>query len=174
MNLKYIKMFEEYSRDPSIENSEVGHTWPEIRDAIQMKRPFTILIFRTSSSYLEALESYFNTTDYIKQVAILNFNGEQKKYPSLFYIRENDSNYSNEIKNLLEKYDIKYAIVGKQGSEYCKLYSKDGSSVDLGNEIVSTLEPKDFGTDDCFNIGSTYYKNELMVYFITAIVLTPL
>lgn len=158
MHLKFIKLFEEYSKDPSLGSSEVGHTWSEVRDAIQMKRPFVIVVFRTSSSYLEALESYFSEIDYIKQTAILHFDGKRVKYPSIFFVRDKDDDFSTKTKQLFEEYDIKYAVVGDAGSEYAKLYSKDGSVVDLGNEIVSTLEPKDFGTEDCFKLGTTYYR----------------
>lgn len=157
-HLKFIKLFEEHSKDLEVNNSEVSHTWSEIRDAIQMKRPFVIVIFKNSANYLDALESYFTETDYIKQTAILNFDGKKINYPSIFFVRDKDDDYSTEVRKLCEKYKIKYVIVGDTGSEYAKLYSQDGSSVDLGNEIISTLEPKDFGTEDCFKLGSTYYR----------------
>lgn len=158
MSLKFIKLFEDYAQDLKIENSEVSHTWSEVRDAIQMKRPFVIIVFRTKGSYLEALQSYFNEIDYIKQTAVLFINGNEVKYPSIFFTLDQDRDFTTEVKKLYETYDIKQIILGKAGSEFSTLYAQDGTSSDFGNEIISTLEPKDFNSDDHFKVGSTCYR----------------
>lgn len=158
MRLKFIKLFEDYSKDPSVTSSETSHTWSDVRDAIQMKRPFVIVTFKNNSSYLDAIEDYFSDRDYIKQFSIFHVDGKRLKYPSIFFVQSKDVDFSNEVKDLYEKYDILQIVIGDTGSEYAKLYTEDGSSSEFGNEIISTLEPKDFGTEDCFKLGSTYYR----------------
>lgn len=155
---KFIKLFEDYTRDLKTAGAETSHTWTDVRDAIQLKRPFVIIVFRTVDSYSTALDSYFNETDYIQQTAIMRHNGKSLKYPSIFFILDSDRDFRTEIKRLYEKFDIKQIILGKGGSEYSTLYSQDGTSSDFGNEIVSSLTPGDFSTEDYFKLGSHYYR----------------
>ena len=150
MKQKFIKLFEEHTAD-------TAPTWTDIRDTIQMKRPFVIIVFRTVASFKEAVASYFSETSYIKQTAIINNNGEATKYLSIFLAVDLDKDYRSEVKSIYEKFDIKQIIVGKSGAEYSTLYAQDGTSSDFGNEIVSTLSSDEFSTEDQFKIGSTYY-----------------
>lgn len=158
MQLRFIKLFEDYEKELKINSSETSHTWTEVRDAIQMKKPFVIIIFRTKSSYDEALKEHFDSVNYIKQIAILHKDSKKIKYPSIFFVLESDRDYKEEVLELYEKYDIKQVIVGKTGFDYSILYSQDGSSTPLGNEIVSTIDPSTLRGDDHFKIGSTYYS----------------
>jgi hypothetical protein len=132
--------------------------WSEVRDSIQMKKPFVIVVFRTRSSYLEAIETEFSNTEYAKQVAIFTQDGKKIKYPSIFFTLDRDIDFRPKVKELYEKFDIKQLIVGKPNSEYSSLYAQDGSSSDFGNEIVSTLDSSEFKSENHFKLGSTYYR----------------
>lgn len=151
-------LFEDYEKTLKIERSETSHGWNEVRDAVQMKRPFVIIVFRTKGSYEEAAQEYFGQTDYVKQTAILSKDSTKVKYPSIFFVLESDRDFKIEVLDLYEKYDIKQIIVGEAGFEYSTLYSQDGTSSDFGNEIISSLDPADLGGDDCFKVGSTFYR----------------
>jgi hypothetical protein len=123
-----------------------------------MKRPFAILVFRTRSSYLSYLEENKAQENIIKQVATLDKEGKKIKYPSVFIILNSDVDYSDTAHRLYEKYDLKLIIAGQANVDTAKMYSPDGSSVELGNEIISTIEPMDFENDEYFRVGSTCYK----------------
>lgn len=158
MELKYIKLFEDYEKELKAENSETGHTWGEVRDAIQMKRPFVIIIFTDKPSYNDALNGVLSEYDYVKQTASLVFDGKFVDYPSVFFTLNEDKDFKNSVKELYDKYKIKQIIVGKSNTEFATLYSEDGTSSDFGNEVTSTLVRDDFGRDDHFKVGSMYYK----------------
>ena len=49
-------------------------------------------------------------------------------------------------------------VVAGQGDEYAKYYFADGSSTDLGNEIITSLSKDDMENDDHFQMNSNYYK----------------
>lgn len=153
-----IKSFAQYLLEKEESNSEFAGTWSEVRDAIQLKKPFVIVVFRTRSSYLEAIETEFNNTEYVKQVAIFTIDGKKIKYPSIFFILDRDMDFRNRVKQLYEKFDIKQLIFGKPNAEYSTLYAKDGTSSDFGNEIVSTLDPSEFKSESHFKVGSNYYR----------------
>lgn len=155
MAQKVIKSFQSYLLE---QNTEVSPTWSEVRDTLQMKRPFAILVFRTRSSYLDYLKDNKDASSLIKQVAILKRDNQKVNYPSVFLVLGSDVDYSDQIRNLYNKYDIKMAIAGQANVEYAKLYSADGTSAEVGNEIISTLTPADFDNDECFKLGSTYYR----------------
>lgn len=150
-----LKLFLEYINE---QQEAVSQTWTEVRDTLQMKRPFAILVFRTKSSYLQYLEDTKESQNQIKQVAMLEKEGKLLKYPSIFIILTSDQDYSDEVRRLNNKYDIKEIIAGQANIEYAKLYLPDGSSSEMGNEIITTLSPDEFQNDECFKVGSTYYK----------------
>jgi hypothetical protein len=151
-------LFEEYTKDITAERSETSHSWQDVRDAIQTKRPFVIIVFNAKSDYLEAMPSDLKEYDIIKQDAVYVMNGKNVVYPSVFFVLDKAADFRDTAHKLYEKFDIRQIIVGKAGSEYSTLYSQDGTSSDFGNEIVSTLEPKDFASDDHFVLGSTLYR----------------
>jgi len=153
-----LKLFEEYVNDIKTGSSETTHTWSEIRDAIQMKRPFVIIVFRTKQGYLDYLESSFKPQDYIKQSAFMDLDGKRVRYPSVFYTLEEDRDTESDVRKLYEKFPIKAIIIGESNRDSATLYSQDGSSSEFGNEIISTIEERDFVTEDYFKIGSTFYR----------------
>jgi hypothetical protein len=155
---KYIKLFEEYNEDPKKNLEETSHTWTQIRDAIQTKIPFVILVFKNKESYLSALDSDLLQDDYIKQTASMSVNGTLVDYPSIFMVLDDDVKFKDKIPQTFEKYKIRALILGKKGEEYIDYYTDDSSSSQIGNEIVSSLSKDEMTNDDHFKMGSTYYK----------------
>ena len=155
---KYIKLYEEYNNDLIAQSEETGHTWTEIRDAIQTKLPFVILVFQTEDSYKTALKSELLSNDYIKQTASLSYNGELVDYPSIFMVLDNDSTFKNKIPQIYEKYKIQSLILGKGGEDFVDYYFADGSTAEAGNEVVSSISTDEMENDDHFKMGATYYK----------------
>jgi hypothetical protein len=159
VKLKYIKIFEDYSDDQKISSSETSHTWTDILDTVQMKKPFVIIVFKNKDAYASALSSEdIKEFDYIKQTAAFNEDGKLMKYPSIFFMLDRDMDYQPQIKKLFRKFKIKQVIFGRANSEYSTIYVEDGTSSDYGNEIVATNEPEDFSTEDHFKFGSHYYR----------------
>lgn len=158
MKTRYIQLFEDYTKSMNANGSETEHTWTQVRDSIQMKRPFVIIIFKNKESQVAAITSDLSKYDCIKQAAMINREGKHITFPSLFFTLDQDTTFEPMIKNLYNKFKIDSIITGKTNSEFAELYSDDGTSVDFGNEIVSTLSPDDFSTDDYFKVGSTYYR----------------
>ena len=156
--LKYIRLYEDYSQDIKTQTSETGHTWSEIRDAVQTRIPFTVIVFKNKDSYTEALDSFFTEYDYIKQTAFLSHDGKLIGYPSIFIILDDDIKFKDKIPQIFEKFKIKTLILGKKGEEYSDYYFDDSSSSTLGNEVVSSNDIMDMQNDEHFKIGSTYYK----------------
>jgi hypothetical protein len=158
VDLKFIKLFEDFKKEESGAGQDKLETWTQVRDCIQMKTPFVIITFKNKDSYTDAVDSYLKEKDYINQSAILSMNGKEISYPSVFFSLDSDRDFKTEVRGLYEKFKIIQVIVGSAGSEYSTLYSSDGTSSDFGNEIVSSISPDEFSTDDYFKLGSTYYK----------------
>ena len=154
--VKYIKLYEEYSQDIKTQTEETSHTWTDIRDTVQFRLPFTIIVFKNKESYQEALDTDLKEFDYIKQSAAMSRNGDLIDYPSVFIILQDDT-FKDKIPQLFEKFKIKTLILGKKGEEYSDFYY-NGASSPAGNEIVSSNSLDDMENDDHFKIGSTYYK----------------
>lgn len=157
MAQKVLKSFQNYLLE---RQEEVSPTWTEVRDTLQMKRPFAILVFRTKNSYLDYMKENKSIDNQIKQTAILKRDGKKIHYPSLFLILDSDIDYSDKIRQLYDKYDIKMAIAGQANVEYAKLYAADGTSTEVGNEIISAIDPAELNGDEYFKIGSTHYRFE--------------
>lgn len=155
---KYIKLYEDFTEDPKKNLEETSHTWTQIRDAIQTKIPFVILVFKNRESYLSALDSDLLQDDYIKQTASMSFNGTLVDYPSIFMVLDDDVKFKDKIPQIFEKYKIRALLLGKKGEEYVDYYTGDSSSSQIGNEIVSSLSKDEMDNDDHFKMGSTYYK----------------
>lgn len=151
MGLKFIKVFEEFKK-------EKLETWSQVRDAIQMKRPFMILIFKDKDSYREAIASEFESVNFIKQTAYMTVDNKTILYPSIFFTLDREKDMTTDIKRYYEEFDLVSAIVGAANSEFSTVYFSDGTSSDFGNEIVSSLDPNEINADDHFKVGSTYYK----------------
>lgn len=157
MRQKFIKLFEDYTKDQS-ETPVSGEAWTHVRDTIQTRRPFVIIVFKNKDSYSEALAKDLSTYECIKQTAIIFTSEGEKRYPSVFFSLDHDQDFSNKVKELYEKFKIKSLVVGKANSEYSTLYLDDGTSTDFGNEIVSTLSPEELESSDQFKLGSVYYR----------------
>ena len=155
---KYVKLYEDYHKDIKKDSEETGHTWTQVRDAIQTKIPFIIIVFKNKESYSDALDTDLFNDDYVKQTAALSNNGTLLDYPSIFMVLDDDVEFKNKIPQIFEKYKVKLLILGKQGDEYVDYYYSDGTSSPAGNEIVSSISKDDMDNDEHFKIGSTYYK----------------
>ena len=158
MALKHIRLYEDYTQEIKAQTEETSHTWADVRDAIQTKIPFVILVFKNKDSYESALNTDFKEHDYIKQSAYMSYDEELKEYSSIFIVLDDDVEFKDKIPQILEKFKIKALILGKKGEEYADLYSSDGSSTPIGNEIISSNNPTEMENDEHFKIASTYYK----------------
>ncbi len=155
---KYIKLFEDYENELKNASEETSHTWTDIRDAVQMRLPFAIIVFKNSEEYLSALDSELIGSDYIKQKALMSKNGKLIKYPSIFMIVQDDESFKNKIPKIFNAFKTKVIFLGKKGEDQIECYYADGSSVNAGNEIVSSLEKDEMDNNDHFEIGSTNYR----------------
>jgi hypothetical protein len=155
---KYIKLFEDYENELKNASDETSRTWTDIRDAVQMRLPFVIIVFKNSEEYLSALDSELIGSDYIKQKALMSKNGKLVKYPSIFMIVQDDESFKNKIPKIFNAFKTKVIFLGKKGEDQIECYYADGSSVNAGNEIVSSLEKDEMDNNDHFEIGSTNYR----------------
>ncbi len=151
MAQRFIKLFEDFKK-------EKLETWQQVRDVIQMKRPFLIIVFRTSDSYRDAIDSEFKETNYIKQTAYMDREGQTIAYPSIFLTLEQERNQVDSIKKYYDQFDLKMIISGDASSEFSTVYFSDGTSSDFGNEIVSSTNQNEVDDSDYFKVGATYYK----------------
>jgi hypothetical protein len=156
VNLKFIKLFEEFNKDAH--SADSVDTWTDVRDIIQTKRPFVIITFKNKDNYLDAIQSDLKEVDKLNQVATINTENGSTSYPSLFISGQFAIDFGNKVKEFYSKYKIKQLIIGKPNSDYSTVYFSDGTSSDFGNEIVSTIDQNEFTNEDYFKIGSTYYK----------------
>ena len=148
MSRKYIKLFEELTPSP---------TWSTIRDTIQQKRPFMIIVYKDDNSRSKSkleMDSY----TVIDQTTYISEEGENLEFPSLFIVLDNNTKFDQLIKTLFNKYSIKAIIKGETGAEFIVKYYDAKNSQNLGNEIVSEISPESMPPDDYFRVESTYYK----------------
>ena len=148
---KFIMLFEEFKAIGSF-------TWTDVRDALQLKKPFMIIIFKDENTKSAAVANELNTYDIIDQSAFLKRDGELIEYPSVFFVLPRTSDLTQMIRSIFEQYEAKNIVHNDGGSEYSDIYYPDGSSIEAGNEIESTIEPDEFKSGDYFKIGSTYYR----------------
>lgn len=148
MPRKYIKLFEELEASP---------TWSTIRDTIQQKGQFLIIVCKDDDSCFKS-KQHLSSYTIIDQTANVSENGENLQFPSLFILLNNNTKLDSLVKTLFNKYSIKAIIAGEKGAEFIKKYYDAKSSQNLGNELVSDLSPQSMPPDDYFKIESTYYK----------------
>lgn len=153
---KYLKLFEDFSKEEDKES--FAPSWQELRDTIQNRLPFAIIVFLNKDSYLKAKSKMFFNHTYVRQNAFLSKNGTLIGYPSVFIKLDDESAFVESIPGIYEKYKIKAMVVSGQGDEYAKYYFADGTSTDLGNEIITSLSKDDMENDDHFQMNSNYYK----------------
>lgn len=153
---KYLKLFEDFSKEK--EKSDFVPTWTEVRDTIQNRLPFAIIVFLNKESYMDAKSKLFRNHEHVYQKAFMSKEGELVAHPSVFIKLDEEQPFLESIPDIYEKYKIKAMIVGGQGDEYSKYYFTDGTSTNLGNEIMSSLSKDDMDNEDHFQIGSNYYR----------------
>jgi hypothetical protein len=153
---KYLKLFEDFSKEDTKES--YSPSWSDIRDTMQNRLPFAIIIFMNKDSYLDAKSKLFNNHTYVYQKAFLSKDGKLIAYPSVFIKLDEEQPFLESIPEIYEKYKIKAMIVGGQGDEYSKYYFKDGTSAPVGNEIMTSLEKFDMNNEDHFQFGSNLYR----------------
>lgn len=151
---KYIYLYENYT-----EIGEKGlpksHTWSDIRDTINLKKPFMILDFEDKDGMDQCISSEMHREDYSEQsYNSKDMSGKVITVPSIFVFCS-DSSYSPD--NLLKRFKIKRVIMGAAGQKYPKLYL-DGDPVEFGSDIMTGISPTDMGGDNYYQNGSTYYK----------------
>ena len=154
MNNKYVLLFEEFIQ----KESNPSDNWIKVRDSIQTKRPFVIIIFKDSENYDKAISSELKEFSCVKQLAIIFRNNKKLKYPSAFFTLDRDRDFKSRVSELYNKFNIKQIIIGKLNGEYSTIYNEDGTSGNFGNEVISTISPSEFFSDDHFKVGSTYYR----------------
>jgi len=157
VGLKFVKLFEDFKKEDSGSGQDKLETWSQVRDCIQMKRPFMIITFKNKDSY-ENASSYLEGKNYIKQTAVLSLDGKEINYPSVFITLDSDRDVKTDVRNLYEEFKIKQIVLGSAGSEFSTLYGSDGTSSDFGNEIITALSPEEFSTENYFKLGSNYYR----------------
>ncbi len=155
---KYIQLFEEFKDDLQKQTSESSHSWSDIRDTLQEKLPFILIIFSDKSSYIDSLDDELIGQDPIKQDAYFSANGKLLKYPSTFIKLTEDEEAGDIAQKLYSKFNIRQLIIGEKGADQVRVYFDDGSDSSYGNEIVSSLSLEEMNNDDHFKLGSTYYK----------------
>lgn len=153
---KYLKLFEDFAKEEK--DSNFTPTWTEVRDTIQNRLPFAIIVFLNQESHRRAKAKMLKGTEHVYQKAFLSRGGELVAYPSVFIRVSEEQPFLESIPKLYDKYKIKAMVVGGQGDEYSKYYFTDGTSTDLGNEIMSSLSKEEMGNEDHFQIGSNYYR----------------
>jgi len=146
--LKYIKLFEEHNE---------SSTWSTIRDAVQSKKPFAIIVCADDKS---CAECKVRLRDFvvIDQRAYTAENNENLEYNSIFVILNKDTDFDAKIKTLFNDLSIKKIIEGKSGDEFFVEHYDAKTSQNMGNELVSEISPQSMPPDDYFKIDSTYYK----------------
>lgn len=147
---KFIMLFEEFKKTGSF-------TWTDVRDALQLKKPFMIIIFKDEKTKSAAISNELNEYDIVEQSAFLKRDGELKEYPSVFFILPRTKDFTQMLRLIFDQYEAKN-IIHSDGAEYSDIYYSDGSSIEAGNEIESTIEPDEFKSGDYFQVGSTYYR----------------
>lgn len=133
-------------------------TWSHIRDAIQTKVPFVIITFKSKEDSDDAISDDLKEYNITKQMNILHRDGKTVKFPSVFFVLNDDSDFRNEVKDLYEKYDIYQIVVGKNNTDSALVYFEDGESNTFGNEVVNTLDPSEFASEDRYKVGSVFYR----------------
>jgi hypothetical protein len=85
-----------------MDNATTGpnEDWKQVRDAIQSKLPYIIIVFKNRDSWEKATDSEFKGDSYIKQTAILTHDGKVTKYPYLLLTLRDDYRFMNKIQNL--------------------------------------------------------------------------
>jgi hypothetical protein len=154
---KYIKLFEDYENELKNSSEETSGSWTDIRDAVQMRLPFAIIVFKNSDAYLSALDSELIGTEYIKQKALMSKDGKLIKYPSIFMMVQDDEIFKNKIPKIFDAFKTKVVFLGKKGEDEINCYYSDGSTINAGNELVSSLSKDEMDNNDHFEIGSTNY-----------------
>lgn len=152
---KYILLFEEHSVGAELD--ETTHTWADIRDAIQTRRPFTIINFSSSEEYNKCLNQEIFDESFAKQSFNQNIEGELKEFPSVF-IFEPKGGLHDRVKTLFSKFKLNSILIGDEGKEFVTIYYTSGESSKGGNDLLNGLNPEDVGGDQFYRIGSQYYK----------------
>ena len=153
---KYLKLFEDFSKEK--EKSDFAPTWTEARDTMQNRLPFAIIVFLDKDSYVDAKSKLFHNHEYVYQKAFMSKDGQLVAHPSVFIKLEEEQPFLESILDIYKKYKIKAMIIGGQGDEYSKYYFADGTSSNIGNEIMSSLSKDDMENEDHFQISTNYYR----------------
>lgn len=154
---KFVRLFEDFTKNKvNVEATSSEITWPDVREALQNRLPFAILTFRSMEDYEKAKLSDLRSYDWVRQNFYSVIEGKNRLFPSVFILKA--ENFKNKVKDFAKKYELFHAVVGEMNQENPIIYSSDGSSTELGNEIVSSLDPSDMHSDDHYQIKATYYK----------------
>jgi hypothetical protein len=155
---KFIKLFEEYTKSEKAESSETSTSWNDVRDAIQMKMPYLIVTFNTADGYNLFISKFLANKEYVKQSFFSSIDGQMKTFPSIFMM-DTDQNGKNSIKKYYDKqYAVRHIVLNEMNGENATMYFSDGSSTNIGNEIVTAIDPSDMQRDNHYQLAATYYK----------------
>lgn len=153
---KYLTLFEDFSKEDN--KASFAPSWSDLRDTVQSRLPFAIIIFLNRESYLLTKSTMLAKYNCIYQKAFLSKNGQLVAYPSVFIKLDESQPFIESIPKLYEKHKIKAMVVGKQGGEYVSYYFKNGSSAVIGNEILTSIDKDDMKNEDHFQLGSNLYR----------------
>ena len=153
---KYLTLFEDFSKEDN--KASFAPSWSDLRDTVQSRLPFAIIIFLNRESYLLTKSTMLAKYNCIYQKAFLSKNGQLVAYPSVFIKLDESQPFIESIPKLYEKHKIKATVVGKQGGEYVSYYFKNGSSAVIGNEILTSIDKDDMKNEDHFQLGSNLYR----------------
>ena len=153
---KYIRLYEEYT-DLEEKSLEGNYSWSDVRNAIQLKKPFIIIDFENEEELDKCIKRELADETYIRQTYFLKKEDVHTiKNPSIFIFSE-DSDLDKRVLDLQNRFDMVRLIIGEHGKDSPSLYV-DGDKLDMGNNLYTTLNIDEIGLDDYYSIDGNYYK----------------
>lgn len=153
--LKYIRLYEEYT-DLNDKGLDHHYSWQDVRDIIQSKLPFIIVDFKTEEDKNKFIGNELQGEEFANQIYYAtDGDGRVVEYPSVFIFVDNNKLF-NRVKNFNENFDIVRIITGEYGKVIPSLYV-DGSQINIGENLFSTINIDEIGSDDYYKYESTYY-----------------
>lgn len=153
---KYIHLYEDYT-----EIGEKGlpksHGWSDIRDSINLKKPFMVIDFKDEDGKDQCVSSELHKMDYSDQSHyVKDMSGNTVESPSIFVFCS-DFDISKLAASFLKRFNIRKIIVGEPGDKHTKLHVDD-DPITFASDIMTGISPDDMGGDNYYKNGSTYYK----------------
>ena len=153
---KYIQLYEEFSESEK-EGVTQSYSWQDIRDVIQLKRPFIIIDFETDKERTRCINDELFDEKYTKQIYYYKKNETgEKRYPSVFIFGE-ETDLMDRVNDLNTRFDVFRIIVGEYGKDAPVVFSNN-EQVDLGKNVYNSTDVNDMDLDDFYKVDSMFYK----------------